>query len=100
VGGAAVALWPLAARAQPPDRMRRIRILMSTTADNVEGQANVAALRQGLQDLGWAEGHNMRIDTRWGGGDVERTRAYAAELVSLKPDVIFACFNAQLAALR
>ncbi len=98
LGGAAVA-WPLAARAQQPGGMRGIAILMSTTAENAEGKANVAALQQGLQGLGWLEGRDMRIDTRWGGGDVERTRAYAAELVSLKPDVIFACFNAQLTPL-
>jgi putative ABC transport system substrate-binding protein len=68
LGGAAVA-WPLAARAQQPERMRRIGVLIPTAADDVEGQARFAALLQGLVQLGWAEGRNLRIDTRWGGGD-------------------------------
>jgi putative tryptophan/tyrosine transport system substrate-binding protein len=97
--GGATAAWALAAGAQTPERIRHVAILMSTTASNAEGQANVAALRQGLKELGWAEGRNIRIDTRWSGGDVGRTNSYAAELVALKPDVIFACFNAQLAAV-
>ena len=97
--GGAAATWPLAARAQQPDRVRRIGVLMPFTADNAEGKSYVAALGQGLQEQGWMEGRNIRFDTRWGGGDVERTRAYAAELVGLAPDVIFACLNAQLAPL-
>ena len=66
---------------------------------NSDGQARIAALRQTLQQLGWTEGRNMRLDLRWGGGDVERTRRFAAELVHLSPDVIFAYAKAQLDVL-
>jgi putative ABC transport system substrate-binding protein len=89
-----VAAWRRAARAQ-----QVIGVLMSTTSDNAEGQANVAALRQGLVELGRTDSHNIRIEYGWGGGDVERARAYAAELVGLSPDAIFASANAQLAPL-
>jgi putative ABC transport system substrate-binding protein len=97
--GGAAATWPLAARAQQRDGVRRIAVLMDTEETNTDGQARIAAFRQGLQQLGWTEDRNIRIDLRWGGGDVERTRAYAAELVGLKPDVIFAYAVAQLAPL-
>ena len=81
--GSAVATWPLAARAQQPDRgMRRVAVLMDTDDSNSDGQTRVAELRRTLQRLGWAEGRNMRVDLRWGGGDVERTRRFAAELVN------------------
>lgn len=90
---------PLAARAQQPEGMRRIAVLMDTDDSNSDGQARVAALRQALQQLGWTESRNIRIDLRWGGGDVERTRSFAAELVHLSPDVIFAYAKAQLALL-
>ena len=98
LGGAAVA-WPLAARAQSADRMRRIGVLMSTTADDPEGQARIAAFQQGLQQFGWAIGHNVRIDSRWPAGDPERFRRYAAELVALSPDVILATGSAAAAPL-
>ena len=98
IGGAAVA-WPLTTRAQQPDGMRRIAALMDTDDNNSDGQTRVAALRQALQQFGWTEGRNIRIDLRWGGGDVERTRGFAAELVHLSPDVIFAYAKAQLAPL-
>jgi putative ABC transport system substrate-binding protein len=94
LGGAAVA-WPLAGHAQ--QGIRRIGALMDTAEDNADGQARIAAFRQRLHELGWSEGSNVQIDLRWGGGDVERTRAYAVELVALKPNVIFAFANAQLA---
>ena len=89
LGGAAAA-WPLAARAQQAERMRRIGVLMSLAADDPEGQARLAAFLQGLQQLGWTDGRNVRIDTRWGAGDADRIRKYAAELVALAPDVILA----------
>jgi putative tryptophan/tyrosine transport system substrate-binding protein len=95
----AVATWPLAARAQQPDGMRRIAVLMDTEDSNSDGQTRVAALRQTLQQLGWIEGRNIQIDLRWGGGDVERTRHFADELVHLSPDVIFAYAKAQLVPL-
>ena len=84
------AAWPLAARAQQPERMRRIGVLMSLAADDPEGQARIAAFLQGLQQLGWADGRNVRIDTRWGAGNAEEIRKYAAELVALTPDAILA----------
>ena len=98
IGCAAVA-WPLTTRAQQPDGMRRIAALMDTDDNNSDGQTRVAALRETLQQFGWIEGRNTRIDLRWGGGDVERTRGFAAELVHLSPDVIFAYAKAQLAPL-
>jgi putative ABC transport system substrate-binding protein len=92
LGGAAAA-WPLAARAQQGQRTRRIGVLMAV-ADDPEGQARIAAFLQGLQQLGWAEGRNLQIDTRWGAGDADRFRKYAAELVALAPDVILAAGGA------
>jgi putative ABC transport system substrate-binding protein len=88
--GGAAASWPLAARAQRSERVRRIGVLMSTTADDAEGQARIAAFLQGLQQSGWAVPGNLLIDTRWGAGDTDRIRKYAAELVALAPDVILA----------
>jgi putative ABC transport system substrate-binding protein len=75
LGGAAVS-WPLKARAQQPERVRRGGALMPFSADDTEAKAIVAALRQGLEELGWTDGRNIRIDYRWGGRNVERTRAY------------------------
>jgi putative ABC transport system substrate-binding protein len=88
LGGAAAA-WPLAARAQQSGPMRRIGVLMSTAADDAEGQARIAAFLDGLQQLGWTDGRNVRINTRWPTSDAE-ARKYAAELVALAPDVILA----------
>ena len=78
LGGAAAA-WPLAAHAQQPDRMRRLGMLMNRAADDPRGQVELAALQQALQQLGWSDGRNIRMDTRWGGNDVDRDRGYAAE---------------------
>ena len=88
LGGAAV--WPLAAQAQQADRMRRIGVLMNLAADDLEGRARFTAFVQGLQELGWTDGRNIRIDYRWAAGDADRFRRYAAELVALTPDVILA----------
>ena len=99
LGGAAVA-WPLAARAQQPDRMRRVGVLVSRIADDPEEQARLAAFVQGLQKLGWTEGRNVRIDYRWAAGDADRSRTYAAELVALAPDVIVAAGSQSVAALE
>ena len=85
LGGAAA--WPLAARAQQPERVRRVGLLMGV-ADDRDGQARVTAFKQGLQELGWTDGRNIQIETRFGGADAARIRAYAAELVALAPDVI------------
>src|SRR5262245_38187577 len=95
----AAASWPLAARAQQGDRMRRVGVLMGV-ADDAEGQARVKGLQQGLQKLGWIEGRNVRIDYRWTGGDTTRIRAYAAELLKLSPDVIVAHTPPVIAAMR
>ena len=89
VGGAAVA-WPLAALAQQPERIRRIGVLMPMAADDPLSPVRIAAFLQGLRELGWADGRNVQIDYRWGGGDAERVRKHAAELVALVPDVIVA----------
>jgi hypothetical protein len=88
VGSAAI--WPLAARAQISDRMRRIGVLMALAADDPEGQARLVAFVQGLQESGWTDGRNVRVDTRWAAGDADRFRRYAAELIALAPDVILA----------
>jgi putative ABC transport system substrate-binding protein len=95
----AVTAWPLAARAQQRDRMRRIGVLMALAADDPAGQARFVAFVQALQELGWTDGRNVRIDTRWAGGDAERFRRYAAELVALAPDVILASGGTGVGAL-
>jgi len=97
LGGAAA--WPLTARAQQPDRMRRIGLLMGV-ADDREGQARVTALKQGLQELGWTDGRNIKIETRFTGGDLDRIRAHAAELVALAPDLIVGHTTAVIRTLR
>jgi putative ABC transport system substrate-binding protein len=89
LGGAAAA-WPVAVRAQQPARMRRIGVLMSTAADDPESQFRLAAFLQGLQGFGWTVGQNVQIDTRWASGDVVRLRSYAAELLTLSPDIMVA----------
>jgi putative tryptophan/tyrosine transport system substrate-binding protein len=86
VGGAAA--WPLAARAEQSERMRRIGVLMGVTEDEPEGQARISAFREALQSLGWIEGRNIRIEVRWAGGTIEGIRAHTAEMVKLTPDVI------------
>jgi len=99
LGGAAAA-WPLAARAQQPERMRRIGVLMNTSADDPEGQARIAAFHQGLQEWGWTLGQNARIEVRWGAIDASSSRRYAAELVALSPDVVLAAASAAMGALQ
>src|SRR5271170_1963212 len=79
--GSAAATWPLAARAQQSER--RIGVLMSTAADEREGQSRLAAFRDGLQQLGWTDGRNLRIDTRWPASEPDSYRKYAGELVAL-----------------
>jgi putative ABC transport system substrate-binding protein len=98
LGGAAVVL-PLPARAQQPEQIRHIGVLMGV-ADDAEGQARVKAPQQGLRELGWIEGKNVRIDYRWTAGDADRARTYAAELVRLSPDVIVAHTPPVIAAMR
>jgi putative ABC transport system substrate-binding protein len=99
LGGAAA--WPLAARAQQRERMRRIGVLVSSlAADDPEWQARGNAFVQGLQERGWSDGRNVRVEYRWGLGDPDRQRKYAAELVALAPDVILAAGAAAVAALQ
>jgi putative tryptophan/tyrosine transport system substrate-binding protein len=97
IGGAAA--WPLAARAQQPERMRRIFVLMGT-ANDAEAQARAEALQQGLQVLGWTMGRNVQINYGFGSGDVERMRVYAKEAVASGPDLILAQTNSALEAVR
>ena len=99
LGGAAMA-WPLAARAQQPSQMRRIGMLTGFTSDDPGGQVRLTAFAQGLQQLGWTVGRNVRIETRWGAGDAERYRRYAEELVALAPDVILVGGGSVLAAAQ
>ena len=87
VGGAAVA-WPLVARAQQPERLRRIGVLVASPADDAESQARVAAFKEGLAQLGWTEGRNVRIDTRWATTNADDLRKHAAELAASTPDVL------------
>src|SRR5215469_4185605 len=89
LGGGAVA-WPLAARAQRPERMRRIGVLLPATADDPEFQARLGAFLQALALLGWTIGRNVRIDTRWAAANIADIRRHATELAALAPDVILA----------
>ena len=95
---AAAAAWPLAAEAEQVKRVRRIGVLTYLAADDPDLPARVAAFAQGLQKLGWIDGRNVRIEYRWGAGNTERYRDYAAELVSQAPDVILVSSGSALAA--
>jgi putative tryptophan/tyrosine transport system substrate-binding protein len=86
----AVTACPMAGHTQQPARGRRIGVVMTLTKDNVEGQARLNALVQGLEALGWTSGHNMHLDARWAGDDLDRLRTHVADLANLKPDVIVA----------
>jgi putative ABC transport system substrate-binding protein len=98
LGGAAA--WPLVAGAQQGERIRRIGVLMNLAAEDPQGPARLMAFVQGLQQLGWIDGRNVRIDTRWSGGDAPRIRAFAAELVALSPDLILASGAVTLGPLQ
>jgi putative tryptophan/tyrosine transport system substrate-binding protein len=99
LGGAAVA-WPLAARAEQPERVRRVGVLMHLAADDPEGQSRVAAFLQGLQEAGWAAGRNVNIDVRWAAGVADRYREYATEIVALTPDVILTSATPSIRAMQ
>jgi len=100
VGGLVVAAyWPLAARAQQPERVRRVAVLMNTAADDFEGQARMSAFLQRLHGLGWTEGQNVHVDTRWASGTAGGYRNSATELVKLKPEIILANGTPALAPL-
>src|SRR5436190_1355583 len=99
VGGAA-ALWPVVAHAQQPERKRRVGVLLGGTASgDPESESRIDAFRQGLQQLGWTDRRNVLIDYRRGLGDANSIRKYAAELIALAPDVIFAAGTATMAPL-
>jgi putative ABC transport system substrate-binding protein len=98
LGGAAA--WPLAARAQQSERMRRVGVLTNLAENDPQGKSRMAAFEQGLQRLGWIDGRNVQIETRWATGDAERFRTYAAGLVALEPDVVLGTNSAAVAALQ
>ena len=99
IGGAAAA-WPLAARAQQPERMRRIGVLMNIAEDDAQAQSRMEAFLHGLRPLGWTVGRNLQIDVRWAAADAGLFRKYATELVALEPDVICASTNSAVAPLQ
>jgi putative ABC transport system substrate-binding protein len=90
--------WPLAARSQ--DRMRRVGVLMNATAEQPEAQSYLTAFQQGMQEFGWSVGRNLRVDLRWGSGDADLTRRYAAELAALSPDVMLAAGGPVVSAMQ
>jgi putative tryptophan/tyrosine transport system substrate-binding protein len=92
LGGAAAA-WPLAARAQPSEPMRRVGILLPYSQGDADGQAVIAAFQRRLQDLGWTEGRNIRFEIRWAGGDPDKAQTFAKELIGMTPDVIVPSSN-------
>jgi ABC-type uncharacterized transport system substrate-binding protein len=98
--GGAVAAWPLAARAQQGDRMRRIGVLIQIAEADLQARIEVASFLRELQKLGWSEGRNLQVDIRWGGGDVDHIRKYAAELIALAPEVILASGGTVVGALK
>jgi ABC-type uncharacterized transport system substrate-binding protein len=98
--GGATAAWPLAARAQQGERMRRVGVLLNLAAGDPMGQARVAAFVQGLQAAGWSDGRNVQIDTRWAAADPGNYRKYAAELIALGPDVVLASTTAAVLQLQ
>src|SRR5215210_9288017 len=101
VGGlVGAAAWPLGTRAQQPERMRRIGVLMDFSQGDPESEGRVVAFLEGLQELGWTEGRNVRIDYRWGAGNADTIRKYAAELNALAPDVILANGGASVGGLQ
>ena len=91
--GGAAATWPLAVRAQQPERLRRVGLLLGYSEGDTEGQASAAAFRQKLQELGWTEDRNIRIETRWAGSDPNKARTFAKELVGITPDVVVSSSN-------
>jgi ABC transporter substrate binding protein len=99
VAGSAIT-WPLAARAQQTEQVRRIGVLMNVASEHPEGQPFIAAFQQALQQFGWTEGRNIRVDIRWGANDLESDRKYAAELVALTPDVVLAAGTLSVMALQ
>src|SRR5262249_49950136 len=98
--GSSLAGWPLAARAQPTDRVRRVGVLVNGTATQATLQSYVTAFVQALRQAGWIEGQNLRIDIRWNAGDVALARLYAAQLIGLQPDVILVASTTNLMVVQ
>jgi putative tryptophan/tyrosine transport system substrate-binding protein len=98
LGGATA--WPIAARAQQPERMRRIGVLMAFSESNPQFRSLIDTFKQGLARLGWVDGRNLQIDVRWAGGDVGRMRTFAKQLAELQPHVILAGTTPVTAALQ
>jgi putative ABC transport system substrate-binding protein len=98
--GGTVAVWPISARTQQPDKMRRIGVLMNGAANEAQPQSRIAALTNRLQQLGWSEGRNLRIDVRWNAGDAELAHIYGAQLIGLMPDAILASSTTNLTVIR
>ena len=98
--GGAAASWPPNVWAQQPEQMRRIGVLMNRAADDSDARARLAAFLQGLQQLGWIDGRNVRIDTRWGEDKIDLEQKYAAELLALAPDIVLASGAPSVTALQ
>src|SRR5262249_57977499 len=98
--GGGPAGWRRGAGGKQADGVRRVGVLMNLTADDPEASARVTAFAEGLQELGWTAGHNVRIDYRWFAADADRSRRYAAELLALAPDVVLAAASSAVAALQ
>src|SRR5215468_12174547 len=99
-GLGSAAAWPVVARAQQPARMRRIGVLMTGDENDPQAKARISAFTQALAELGWTDGRNVRMDLRWDGGDINRIRALAQELVGLQPDIVVAGSTAATAVLK
>jgi putative ABC transport system substrate-binding protein len=100
LGGAAAAAWPPVARAQQPNRMRRIGVLMPTAESDPEAKARLSGFTQGLAESGWTDGRNLRMDVRWAAGNVDLMRTFAKELVDLRPEMILAATTPATAAVQ
>src|SRR5262250_663208 len=100
IAGLGAAAWPLAGRAQPAERIRRIGVLMGWDENDPLAKAGLARFTQGLRELGWTVGQNLQMEVRWAAGDVNRIQAYAKELVGMQPDVILANTTPVTAALQ
>src|SRR5258707_15697483 len=98
--GGALAAWPLAARAQQANRVRRIGVLMTYDENDPGAKAFLSGFWQGLSELGWSDGRNLRTEIRWAAGNVDRMRPLAKELIDLQPDVIFTDSTPQTAAFQ
>ena len=99
-GLGSAAAWPLAARAQQSDRVRRIGVLMPFAESDPDAMAQLSGFTQGLAQLGWIDGRNVRMDRRWAAGSIDQTRMFAKELVDLQPDVILAHSTPATGALQ